>query len=398
MGRRSYLFLACALLGTFLNAQTTFELSKIHDSISVNGTTNESFALYLPSSFSQESLSPIVFIFDPAARGTAGIKPFISASEKYGHILVCSNNSRNAPYEVNFAIANNLFNHVFSSFNIKENQMYASGFSGGSRLATAIASLTNMFDGVIGCGAGFSGSQEHMPATHKFSYVGMCGDRDMNYTEMIENKNYLNLIQFNSTLITYDGEHDWPPPQQMLRAFDWLYLQRLKRKEPPPLSDVSNYLAADYEVLKKFRDSNQIFFEAEQLERMIKSYEGVLEIDSLKQQYTALRNSKRLKKQLAHLERLLETERNWIIKFSSQLNKDLENPKKVKWSWWEKELGKLGKLHSKNDKETEKMIFRVRFDLFVRLHSRQNPRLFHQNSEKSEFIKQFLSLLRSSAS
>ncbi|MEM9648867.1 MAG: hypothetical protein AAF969_10315 [Bacteroidota bacterium] len=398
MVRRSHLFSVCVLLGLFLNAQTEFEVSKIHDSISVKGSPNETFALYLPGSFSSDRLSPIVFIFDPGARGTVGIAPFIPASEKYGHILVCSNNSRNAPYDVNFTIANNLFNHIFSNFNIKEDEMYASGFSGGSRLASAIASLTDQFDGVIGCGAGFSGIQEHMPAAHKYAYVGMCGDRDMNYKEMIENKNYLNLIQFKSTLISYDGEHAWPPPEQMLRAFDWLYLERVKREKTVSGKSVLEYYGSDHEKLDEFRDSDKLLFEAEQLERMVKSYEGVLDIDSLKQQYASLTASKRLKNQLTHLESLLDTERKWVGKLDAQLLKDLKNPKKVKWSWWEKELEKLEKLRSKDDSETEKMIFRIRFDLFVRLYSRQNPQMRKQYPEKSKFIDEFLTLLRSSAS
>ena len=136
------------------NGQNAFEAGKLTDSIPVSNTFNETFALYLPASFVASKASPILFIFEPAGRGRLGVETFIEVSETYGHILVCSNNSRNGPYERNLNIAANLFDHIFSSFNINEDQMYFAGFSGGSRLAWALAFAAGNITGVIACGAG----------------------------------------------------------------------------------------------------------------------------------------------------------------------------------------------------------------------------------------------------
>ena len=379
-----------ALLG-----QTPHKKGEVHDSVPVNGAPKETFALYLPLSFSNQELSSIVFVFDPAGRGAAGIQPFIPASEKYGHILICSNNSRNAPYERNFTIANNLFNHVFSHFNIKEDEMYASGFSGGSRLASAIASLTNKFAGVIGCGAGFSGIKEHMPAAHDYAYVGLCGNRDMNYKEMVENKGFLNLINFNSTLITFDEEHQWPPQEQILRAFDWLNLQKLKKEKPIPIDKFRAQYVKDYELVTRFRAEERLLFEAEQLERMIKDYKGIWDIDSIETQYTRLLKSKPLKRKLAQLGKTLEQERKWVMAWDKRLREDFAQPQKVNWEWWKKELGKLDKLKDKDNTEAQNMVYRIRFDLFVRLYSRKNELIHAQSSAQSTFIDRFIDLLKS---
>ena len=64
------------------------------DSLEVSNSENESFALYLPTSFDPDGLAPVLFIFEPAARAVLGIETFVPASEKYGYILVCSNNIR----------------------------------------------------------------------------------------------------------------------------------------------------------------------------------------------------------------------------------------------------------------------------------------------------------------
>ena len=168
------------------------------------------------------------FVFDPSGKGKRGVKPFLKASEKYGYVIVCSNNSKNGPYNINFDIFNNLYSHITSTIKIERNEMYLSGFSGGSRLACAVASITDLFTGVIACGAGFPQIPEYVPSTQKYNYVGLCGNRDFNYYEMIKNKSFLNKINFNNTLITSKKKHSWPSNDDILRAFDWLYLRKLK--------------------------------------------------------------------------------------------------------------------------------------------------------------------------
>jgi hypothetical protein len=88
------------VLGFFfrINAQQTYEPGKLMDSIPVSNTSNETFTLYLPTNFEASKESPILFIFDPGGRGSIGVETFIKASEAYGPILVCSNDSWNAPY------------------------------------------------------------------------------------------------------------------------------------------------------------------------------------------------------------------------------------------------------------------------------------------------------------
>jgi len=171
--------------------EVMFKRGEIIDSIPVVGTTNNTFALYLPKKYDPFEPSVVIFIFNPGARGKTGIKPFLASAEKHNYILVCSNNAKNGPYETNFKIANHLFSYIFSIFNINERRIYVSGFSSGARLATAIAVSSESIQGVVGCGAGFGGLPYVPTPQSKFSYVGLVGDRDMNYQEMIEIKTWL---------------------------------------------------------------------------------------------------------------------------------------------------------------------------------------------------------------
>lgn len=393
--RLSFLFLCVCLASTvLLNAQTTYEKGKIHDSIAVSGAKNESFALYLPSSFSENRLNPIVFIYEPMGRGAIGIPPFLSAAEKYGLILVCSNNSRNGPYEHNFAVANNLFSHVFSHFNIKDDEIYASGFSGGSRLASAIASLTNRFAGVVGCGAGFSGLQEQMPSAQNYAYVGLCGDRDMNYIEMLTDKDYLGQIKFNSTLITFSGGHNWPPQEQLLRAFDWLYLQRFKRENPLPQDQILEYYRADYALLEQLKSNNDQIFAAEQYERMLKDYSGFVQNDSIMYQYHIFKNSVAYKKKASALNNALNVEEKLMDKFRSRFTEEFENGDGATFKWWEKELAKLKSLVENKDIELQKMADRVIYDLFARAYVRKSMLLQASDTYQIAQLTRLLEMIR----
>ncbi len=166
---KKIIFGLCLFAVFFMSAQAPYEAGAITDSISIPDKGGENFSLYLPKSFKHDFLNSIVFIFEPMGRAPLGIEVFIEAAETYGHILVCSTAIKNGPYQRNFEITERLINHVFSEFNINENQIYLAGFSGGSRLASAIASLTNIAAGVIACGAGFTNS--HTPSTQEFSIM-----------------------------------------------------------------------------------------------------------------------------------------------------------------------------------------------------------------------------------
>jgi len=69
------------------------------NSVACTDDTTQSYALYLPSNYSPERLWPIVYCFDPGGRGDYPVGLFRAAAEKYGYILVGSNNSQNGPWE-----------------------------------------------------------------------------------------------------------------------------------------------------------------------------------------------------------------------------------------------------------------------------------------------------------
>jgi hypothetical protein len=65
------------------------------DQIPCDVDPTQSYAVYLPSSYTPLKRWPIIYAFDPEARGRVPVNLYKEVAEKYGYIIVGSNNSRN---------------------------------------------------------------------------------------------------------------------------------------------------------------------------------------------------------------------------------------------------------------------------------------------------------------
>jgi len=182
--------------------------------------------------------------------------------------LVCSNNSKNGPIDLNIEIAGRLFDNVSTEFNLNPAQLYIAGFSGGARLASAIAVTSDVFQGVIACGASFNGMDRFAVQERSFSYVGIVGNLDMNYQEMIQNADWLDKMMIKNTLFVNHEGHKWPSQKQMLRAFDWFEVQAFKKNIR---KSNENTIKSSYDENLKIADSlksnNELILAVKEYER-----------------------------------------------------------------------------------------------------------------------------------
>ena len=69
---------------------------QVIDKVTCAGNPTNSYALYLPSNYEPTRKWPILYAFDPGARGRVPVERFKEAAERFGWIVAGSNNSRNA--------------------------------------------------------------------------------------------------------------------------------------------------------------------------------------------------------------------------------------------------------------------------------------------------------------
>jgi predicted esterase len=188
----------------------------------------QTYALYLPSQYVPEKRWPIVYAFDPGARGKTPVELMKDAAERYGYILVGSNNSRNGSWKIEAAAAQAMLEDTQDRLAIDPHRAYFAGFSGGARVAARIAQLCKCAAGVLLNGAGFqpdaSASQDA-----PFAVFAAVGSYDFNYGEVVRMEDDLEKLRYAHSLRRFDGPHQWAPASVMEEALAWLRLQAMKK-------------------------------------------------------------------------------------------------------------------------------------------------------------------------
>jgi hypothetical protein len=310
--------------------------SKILDSVSVAGVKDETFAVYFPEKNNIDVASAVVFVFDPVARGKVGISPFILSAELYNYILISSNNSKNGSLQENKDIALRLVDHVIAHYKIDTKQMYVAGFSGGSRLAGSLALTTGVFQGVVGCGASFQPLDRFIPPANNFVYVGMVGENDMNYQEMIKNKSWLNKSNVRNELFFSDDGHVWPESKQILRAFDWLEMQAYKKGIRRANDTLLNALfSKSIKIADSLFDKGNFMSAALEYERIKTNFSSKYINADLDVKLSNIKKTKEYKKQLKEMEEISVLEDEISTKLSEKFDQELKKSNsKIDSKFW----------------------------------------------------------------
>lgn len=178
---------------------------------------NLSYSLYVPN---EESRSRVIFFYEPTAQGSLPVQKFKSIAKKHSITLIGSNDSRNGPMETSISIMKSVIKHATENILTDNPHIYLSGFSGGSRTSALHASQDRNVKGVIGCGSGFPPNFSETYIQYK--YVGVIGNADMNYLEMIDNESSLNQLNIDNILIEFYGNHSWPSVEAYDAAVSWI--------------------------------------------------------------------------------------------------------------------------------------------------------------------------------
>jgi len=190
---------------------------------------SQSYALYLPSQYSPDRRWPIIYAFDPSAHGRISVELYQNVAEKYGYILVGSNNSQNGLEAPAMAAAQAVWLDTHRRFSIDKDRVYTTGLSGGARFATSFALYchTCAVAGVIAHGAGYPAAMSKEANDH-FLYYAAVGDADFNLPELLELRRRKEEQGTGYKVKVYSGQHEWAPPEVFEDAVEWLELKAMQ--------------------------------------------------------------------------------------------------------------------------------------------------------------------------
>ena len=303
MGKKSYqvFFLAPFLLFfqicVFPYPLQDFQKGEIIEKVVCEDKPEQSYALFLPSTYNPEKTWPILYAFDPGANGKVPLEHFKDAAEKYGYIVVCSNNSRNGPWGVVFRAAEAVWNDTKARIAIDPRRVYATGFSGGSRAAALFPKIINHpVAGIIGIGAGLP--TELKPAQVKPSaYFGIVGLGDFNYQPMTKLDEDFDSLDVTHRFLFYEGEHVWAPQDICTRAIEWLEILAMKQGLRP-LDDVriDKIYTQELEKTRALEESGRIYFAVSDYEAAASMFKDWKEIKNITDKANLLKQSSEYRK------------------------------------------------------------------------------------------------------
>lgn len=198
---------------------------EVIESVTCQAAPSQSYALYLPSTYTADRAWPVIYLFDAGGRGSNAVDRYRAAAETYGYVLAGSNNSRNGRPNID-ALAS-MPADVTARFHVDPRRVYTGGMSGGARVALGLA-LDGKVAGVFASSAGYPDAEPRK--TVPFAVFATTGTEDFNHLELRKLDRELTSPH---RLTVFDGGHAWPPAAVVLDGVEWMDLQAMKSRLKP---------------------------------------------------------------------------------------------------------------------------------------------------------------------
>ncbi|PHQ59416.1 MAG: alpha/beta hydrolase [Maribacter sp.] len=324
--------------------QLTLKKGTITDSIKVNDSLPESFALYLPSNFDINKKWPVIFVFDMQGRGKQALSMFAGAAEEEGYILAASNNTQDSlSISKNILISNRMFNMVFSLFPIQKGRSYTAGFSNGARLASLVPTFIKGVQGVISCGSPVANIEVLSPK-NPFHFIGLVGNGDYNYPEMLEVEKTLNKFKFPNQILVFEGGHQWPNKEYLVKAMKiFTFAAMAKGNTMKNDSLIKTVYKQNLIEVNTLVNNNKPLLADNLLKKMIDVYRPHMNLDSLKESRKILRKSRLFRTQNRNQNAILFKETLIKEDYEYYLEEDILTYNYNNLGWWNYQMGELKK-------------------------------------------------------
>lgn len=317
------LFVLLFTPAVFGNQVAPFAKGQIVEKVVCKAEPSFSYALYLPSSYDANRKHPIIYAFDPVARGGVPVERYRDAAEKYGYIVVGSHDSRNAPSPIG-KIAQALWNDTHERFSIDDRRVYTTGFSGGARVASAIAqNMQGGVAGVIAHGAGFHQNIEPSKSLPFIAFFAI-GNEDFNMPEVRGLARKLEELGVAHRAAVFDGDHTWAPAEVCVEAVEWMEVQAMKTGRAAK-SDalLDKLLEKRLEKARAYEAAQNACAAYLAYSAIAEDFTGLRDVSQIEKQAARLRETKAVKEQL-------RLERDEDLKQLKQVNEFLALKAKLK--------------------------------------------------------------------
>lgn len=358
----------------------------------------ESYGIYLPTNYIASKKWPIIYLFDPGGRGKRPVTLYKDLGEKYGFILVASNNSRNFGSD----LAKDLkavWDDTHSRLSIDEHRTYSSGFSGGARVAGAMAlsCTTCQIVGVIAHGAGYPASKPS--GGDKLLYFLAVGNRDFNWPEVMNIRREREEHESPYRLRVFDGPHQWAPAEVMEDAISWMMLKSMQSGDlSPDQAFIDRLFKQRQSEAADVQAANDPVRQLVALRSLVSDFSSFKDVGEISKSLTALKMSARFKSALKDERQQIDRQFALASEIAPKIRTYIEGSESDPASLRTEILQGMGRLNDQSEhakKETDRLIAsRALGDLWVSSIENGQQELQARHFDKAEACFLLMSQVR----
>lgn len=348
--KRLFTLLALGFVITCTAQKMTLKKGVIVDSLMVRDTLSETFSLYLPTNFEMERTWPVLFVFDMKGRSRNALGMFRQVAEQQGYVLAASNNTSDTlSIAKNVLVVSRMFNTVVSMLPIHRGRIYVGGFSSGGQFSTLVPTFIKGVKGVLSCGAPVANT-EVLSSKNPYHFIGVVGNSDHNYTEMLATEAALDRLKFPNQLLVFEGGHEWPPMAFLSRALKIFTMASMARGDMVrDTAFIDRNYQEDFTHVGRLYTGGKPLLADHLLDGMLDVYGPLKSADSIKASRKTLRRSSLYKSYRRSQNNNLLKERFLKEDYAYAMEEDVLTYNYNNLGWWKYQMEELAKFKKDPD-------------------------------------------------
>lgn len=330
------------------------------DGLQINDSISETFAVYLPTTYSNKKAWPVIFVFDPQGRGKTATQLFRLAGQEQGYIIAASNNINSEDSLLNnLKVGTRLMARVFDLFSVDGNKIYTAGLAEGAEVASAIPAIYNNIQGVLAVGDIWL-NPDFVNKNNELIFLGLVGVRDFRLYKLEESIKFLNRIGHKASLYKFDAAHEWPNSSVISYALGNFTLQEMaKNLQARDSLLVESLYQFDVELSNGLRRTFQFYKSYEFLDHMEAKYVQFEKRNDLKERKRNLRRDKVFRNQRRDYKRASIKEAELKAQYIYFLNEDMLTANFENVGWWSQQITELKTIQLGENSAEAEMAFRL---------------------------------------
>jgi predicted esterase len=366
--------------------------------VACEADASQTYALYLPSTYTTAQRWPIIYLFDPGGRGRRPVELYKDLAEKYGFILAGSNNSKNFGPDESKSV-NAIWQDTHLRFALDAHLTYVSGFSGGARVAGLMALTCQQCQiaGVIAHGAGYPTNWSG--AKDKLLYFFAVGNQDFNWAEVMTIRRQREDEGLAYRVRVFPGPHQWAPAEVMQDAIEWLLLKAMQAgTRPPDLTMIDHLSHRAQDEAEGAEKKGDAIAQLAAYRALVSDFAGLKDVSEYENKLAALKKSAALKTALKNERAEMDDQSALENEVSSKMHAYVNGTAADSVTLANDILQAMRRLaddseHSKN--ETKRMVARRAFDeLWVAGIENGQQELESRHFEKADACFDLMSKVR----